>query len=248
MPIDFTYLVTQSITLVFLVLIQYGNGLLVEYRDVKVNYTRKINHFALFFLPILLNRSYAYDQQYGLFILAAVLAVLKFGFYTEPVRERVPFIKMMFRSFDRPEDRPHTLFWIATQTAAGHAVLISMGILFARNGYLNLILIPILIYGIGDGLAEPVGVRFGRHKYQAWALFSRQKYHRTLEGSLCVLVTGLVVIAAHFNYFPETGHFLAAMAVVPLLMTLAEAFSPHTWDSPFMFLTGYAALFVILRF
>ncbi len=244
MSLNSSYLLTQAVTLLLLIAVQYSNGLLVEHKNVKVNYTRKINHFALFFLPILLNRQYAYDRAYGLFILGAVLAVLKFAFYVKPIRERVHFISVMFRSFDRPEDRPHTLLWIATQTAAGHLILISFGIFFASQGLLHLILIPILIYGIGDGLAEPVGVKFGRHKYTAHAMFSQKKYHRTLEGSLCVLTTGLVVIAFHYPYFSAL-QFIAAMAVVPLVMTVAEAFSPHTWDSPFMFFSGYASLYII---
>lgn len=76
MSLDWSYLLTQAVTLLILIAIQYSNGLLVEHKNVKVNYTRKINRFALFFLPILLNRQYAYDQAYGLFILGAILAVL----------------------------------------------------------------------------------------------------------------------------------------------------------------------------
>ncbi len=242
--LDWSYLLTQAVTLLFLILIQYSNGLLVEHKNVKVNYTRKINHFALFFIPIILNRQYAYDEAYGLFILAAILAVAKFAFYVKPVRDRVSLIRVMFRSFDRPEDRPNTLLWITTQTAVGYMVLIPMGIFFANHGLLHLILIPILIYGIGDGLAEPVGVRFGRYKYNAYAFFTDKKYYRTIEGSLCVFVTGLIVIAAHFSYF-TVPQFVTAMAVIPLLMTIAEALSPHTWDSPLMFFSGYLALFFI---
>ena len=44
------------IGLLFLLLfcIEYINGLIVKYQHVKVNYTRKINHFAIFFTPMLL--------------------------------------------------------------------------------------------------------------------------------------------------------------------------------------------------
>ncbi len=245
MVLDLSFLLTQAVNLVFLCLIQYGNGLLVIHKNVKVNYTRKINHFTLFFIPVYLNRGYAYDEAYGLFILGAALATLKFIFYIEPIRERVSFINVMFHSFDRPEDRPHTLLWIATQTAVGHIVLISMGVFFAQRGLLHLILIPILIYGIGDGLAEPVGVRFGKHKYRVYALFSEKKYYRTLEGSACVFAVSLIIIATQFTHFTPL-QFIVALAVIPLLMTLTEAFSPHTWDSPFMFLFGYLALFAIV--
>jgi len=239
-----SFIFEQSLNLLALCLIQFGNGWLVTYKNVKVNYTRKINHFLLFFIPIFLNRGYAYDEEYWLYALGAALAVFKFVFYTRPFRERIPFIDMMFRSFDRPEDRPYTLLWITTQTAAGHLVLIPMGIFFASQGLISLVLIPILIYGIGDGLAEPVGVRFGRYKYRVRALFTKRTYYRTLEGSACVFITSLAVIAAWYGNF-SLPQFVTALAAIPLLMTLAEAFSPHTWDSPAMFLTGFVTLYLV---
>lgn len=36
-----------------------------------------------------------------------------------------------------------------------------------RHEKAALIYITVLVAGIGDGLAEPVGVRFGRHPYRA---------------------------------------------------------------------------------
>ncbi len=243
---DLQFILTQSVVVLTLVLVQYCNGLLVTYKEVKVNYTRKINHFLLFFVPILLNQGYAHDYEFGLYALGAFLAVAKFVFYTRPVRDRVTIIRMMFRSFDRPEDRPYTLLWIVTQTAAGYLVLIPMGMLFSYYQLYHLLMIPVLIYGIGDGLAEPVGVKFGRHKYQTYALFTRNKYTRSLEGSFVVFITSVAVIT--FYYFSAgftTAQFVIALLVVPILMTLAEAFSPHTWDSPIMFLVGYIVIFSI---
>jgi len=238
------YLLTQSVNILVLIGSQYFNGLLVIHKNVRVNYTRKINHFMLFFVPILLNRGYAHYETYGLFIIGAFLAVAKFIFYTGPVRNRVPFINVMFTSFDRPEDRPHTLLWLVTQTAAGYMVLIPMSILFAAHDLLEFVLIPILIYGIGDGLAEPVGVRFGRHRYRTPALFTGKEYYRTLEGSAAVFFTSLAIIAAYYNYFTPQ-QFLAAIIAVPVIMTLVEALSPHTWDAPTLFLAGYITLYSI---
>ena len=79
----------------------------------------------------------------------------------------------MFLSFDRPEDRPNTLLWLSTQITIGYLILIPTIIFFISIGYGDLILIPILVNGIGDGLAEPVGVRFGRLKYKTYALFQK---------------------------------------------------------------------------
>lgn len=242
---DLSFMLNQSSNVLVLILSQYLNGLLVIHKNVKVNYTRKINHFLLFFIPIFLNRGYAHIEAFDLYAIGAALAVAKFIFYIKPIRDRVPFINVMFHSFDRPEDRPHTLKWIVTQTAAGYGVLLPASIIFAHYDLLHLVLIPILIYGIGDGLAEPVGVRFGRHKYKSYALFTSKSYVRTLEGSAVVFITGLAVIGFFHSYFNPL-QFTAAMAVIPFLLTLVEAYSPHTWDSPTMFFFGYLSLFGIM--
>ncbi|MFO7952724.1 MAG: hypothetical protein R6U91_07980 [Bacillota bacterium] len=61
-----------------------------------------------------------------------------------------------------------------------------------------------------------------------------QKYGRTIEGSACVFLISIAVLV-----------YFHALFILPLVMTLAEAFSPHTWDTPFLFLLGYLTLFVI---
>lgn len=234
--------INQCLNITILCLIQYSTGWLAKNKGVKVNYTRKINHFTLFLVPILLGHGYVYEESFGLFVLGALLAIFKFIFYIKPVRARINFIAMMFHSFDRPEDRPYTLLWLTTQTAAGYLIILPMCILFRHYNLLHLVLIPIIIYGIGDGLAEPVGITFGRYKYYVQALFTQKKYFRTLEGSACVFITSLLVILAYYSHFTPF-QLLVALGTIPLLMTLAEALSPHTWDSPFMFLVGYLSLF-----
>jgi phytol kinase len=234
----------QIIKFFLLWAIQYGNGLLVHHKGIKVNYTRKINHFFLFFLPMYLDKVIAFEQSFGLFTLGCALGVSSLFIYIEPVRKRIRIVERMFQSFDRPEDRPNTMLWLSTQIVVGFLVVIPAVIFFVKSGYLNLILIPILIAGIGDGLAEPVGVRFGRLKYRTYALFSKKKYVRTIEGSCCVLITSIIVILFFKQAFTPQ-EFIAALISIPVIMTLAEAFSPHTWDQPFLFLMGYASLYFI---
>lgn len=227
-----------------LVSVQYSCGLLVKYKGVKVNYTRKINHFVIFFVPVYIDRVFAYEETFGLFFLGAFLAVLLLAIYMEPVRNRIPVVQTMFLSFDRPEDRPHTLVWLITQIGAGFLILLPMIVLFYYYDLMEWIFIPILINGIGDGLAEPVGVRFGKRYYQTNALFTRKKYVRTIEGSACVLLTSIAVLAFSHDLFTPVQLSLGLL-ILPPVMTLAEAFSPHTWDTPFLFLVGYLTLFLI---
>jgi phytol kinase len=111
---------------------------------------------------------------------------------------------------------------------------------------MELIFIIILINGFGDGLAEPIGIRFGKHKYETRALFTKRKYTRSLEGSACVFIAGLLAVILFSSSF-STGQFILALLAIPILMTLAEAFSPHSWDNAFLFLVGEILLFVILE-
>ena len=228
--------------------VMLSTGAMVRYFAFKVNYTRKINHFAIFFLPVFIDQQFN-SETFTDFIYLAISAIITtvslLGFY-EPIRSVIPPLQLMYEGFDRPEDRPHTLVWLWTQFAAGFAVMLPMIWLFGQWGLESLVVIPILINAIGDGLAEPIGVRFGKNEYTTKALFTNKEYVRTLEGSACVLITGFIVVAMHFDYF-STTQFILSMLIVPLAMTLTEAYSPHTWDTPFLMFTGYVSLMLIMQ-
>jgi phytol kinase len=104
----------------------------------------------------------------------------------------------------------------------------------------------VLVAGIGDGLAEPVGIRFGKRKYQVRALFTDRRYTRSLEGSSCVFVSAVLAILILKSHLTDT-QLLLALGIVPVTMTLAEALSPHTWDGPFLYLVGGVSLIAVLE-
>ena len=107
-------------------------------------------------------------------------------------------------------------------------------------------MIIILINAIGDGLAEPVGITWGKNKYEVKALFTSNRYTRSIQGSACVFITGVIVIVLFHNYFSPT-QFIISLFAIPTVATVAEAKSPHTWDSPFIFLfTGITLLLIYL--
>ena len=237
-------LLSGIIKLTILLLVQYASGSLVFYKGVKVNYTRKINHFALFFIPMFIDNIIPVQPSIELLIIGSFVAVAGLIIYIKPIRTNSRLIQRMFLSFDRPEDRPNTLLWLSTQITVGYLILVPIIIYFFTIGYRDLIFIPILVNGIGDGLAEPVGVRFGRLKYKTYALFSKIKYERTIEGSACVFFTSIIVIIFFQSGF-TSSEFICALIVFPIVMTLAEAFAPHTWDTPFLFLFGYLTLYIV---
>ncbi len=152
----------------------------------------------------------------------------------------------MFAAFDRPEDRPHTLKWLFTQYLATYLVALPLWLLFKKQGHTEAIPIIILINAVGDGLAEPVGVTWGKHKYKVKALFTKTTFTRSLEGSFCVYAVSVLALFVYRDGF-TTDQFIAAVIGVPIVATLAEAKSPHTWDSPFIFgATGLALAGVYL--
>ncbi|SFP71116.1 phytol kinase [Nitrosomonas cryotolerans] len=165
-------------------------------------------------------------------------------FFIEPIRNRVKLLMVMFRSFDRPEDRPLTLTWLYTQFIATYLVLIPLLAYFESHNILPLIMIIIIANGVGDGLAEPIGVRYGKRKYTTYALFTKKKYTRSYIGSACVFVTTFIAILVFQQYF-NSVQLITALFTIPILITLAEAFSPHTWDSPLIYGTGGVSMMVI---
>ncbi|MCG3224980.1 MAG: hypothetical protein H7647_10970, partial [Candidatus Heimdallarchaeota archaeon] len=154
-------------------------------------------------------------------------------------------LDVAFKSIDRPEDRPHTLLWITTQSAASFLVMIPFTTYLMMIDRMELVFIVMLINGFGDGLAEPIGIRFGKHKYKTYALFTKKKYERSLEGSACVFIVSIIVILVHFASF-NSIQFIVAVITMPILMTLAEAFAPHSWDNPFLAGVGEVLIVLIL--
>ena len=101
---------------------------------------------------------------------------------------------------------------------------------------------------IGDGLAEPIGVMFGRIKYKTYALFTNKRFFRTVEGSLTVFISTIGVLVWFGDLFTEK-QFICAIAALPLTLMFTEAISPHTWDGPFLSgVSGILVCFILMYF
>ena len=98
---------------------------------------------------------------------------------------------------------------------------------------------------IGDGLAEPIGVRFGKLRYKTYALFTKKRFFRTVEGSLTVFFSTIGVLFWFGDLFTEK-EFIYAIGLLPLSLMITEAVSPHTWDGPFLSgISGILVCFVL---
>jgi len=124
--------------------------------------------------------------------------------------------------------------------------LIGVAYLYQISGLpLDLLALPLIITAFGDGLAEPIGIRFGKRKYKTRDLFGDRIYTRSYEGSSMVFLSSIVALIAFNNLFLRK-ELICLFAVLPLLMTTTEAHSPHTWDNPFLYLVGGLAIYFIV--
>ena len=169
------------------------------------------------------------------------------------MRERIPLCSYIFLSQDRREDRPDTLIFQVTEDLLRFVIYIPFKLFIANKlDAPEIIFIPIAVNNIGDGLAEPIGVAFGRHKYSTTALYHRgkffaSKFTRSYEGSSCVFFTTAIVVAIFYNTF-SSNQFWVTISLLPLLMTVAEAKAPHTNDGPFLALIGCGFLTLVLLY
>lgn len=216
-------------------------GYLRVYWAVNISYTRKVTHFFSFFLPFGLSALLPFQKTATTYILTFFTAFVAFIPLMEGIRN-IPclwLLRLAYASFDRREDRPLTLLWAVTQALMVYAVMLPCIILLEKMANPSYILIPLVVTGFGDGLAEPVGKAFGRHKYRATAMCASRQYTRSIEGSLMIVATGIIVVSFLFAIGHMTlSQFVIAFVVVPIPMAIAEAKSPHSWDNPFLLLVG----------
>ena len=188
----------------------------------KTNYSRKLFHVLVFtaafvtglLTPDQVHRVAAYGAGCGVFILVI------------SAWPGHPWLGPMYEALAREQDEPHRTYHLLAPFAATAIGGLATGVLFAgfyQAGY--------LVAGLGDAAGEPVGVRFGRHRYRVPTL-SGVKCFRSLEGSAAVLVVSFAAAALALHGLDYgTAEVLAGALGAALCAALVEAFSPHGWDN-----------------
>lgn len=188
---------------------------------------RKINHIYAFvglafcfgWLPSSVARASAFAVGVVLVTLA-IFSCLR--------AERWPW-RVFVAANSRVEDQPHAclLYWSSWA--------LSFAALLAVDAWLNDIRVVRLvgmIVGLGDGLAEPVGKRWGRHRYAALGWPKGQFSRKSLEGSLAVFLGA--VAGVYICEGPELQQWLtfaAAATLVGVAAAVVEALSPRGLDN-----------------
>ncbi|MCJ7680722.1 MAG: hypothetical protein MUP70_08355 [Candidatus Aminicenantes bacterium] len=186
--------------------------------DIPVGYSRKIFHFIIFTLAGLtglaggFTATQVFGTSLGLVVFVAVLRGEK---------------SFLFRAVARPSDAPHQKYYILVpflMTALGG---LAGNILFGRAAVIGYI-----TTGWGDAMGEPVGTRWGRHKYPVPTLTGIRAY-RSLEGSLGVFLASLIgtvtVLALGFRL--AVPDLLLTALLTAAVTTVVEAVTFHSLDN-----------------
>ncbi len=185
----------------------------------KTGYTRKLFHFLIFGTVVAVNRA------------CGLAGVCVFGAATSLV---IAYAlargdgHFMYEALAREKDAPHRTRFIVEPYLATLAGGLAANLFFPQT-----VVFGYLVAGLGDAVAEPVGTRFGRHRYRVPAL-GGVAAERSLEGSAAVLVVSALALLAclglspHFALTPQTAGVAALLA---LAAAVAEAVSPHGWDN-----------------
>lgn len=186
-------------------------------KQVRTAYTRKVFHLLIFAIAGILQIFIGLPAVviFGTVVSGAVLfAVFKgsgFAFY-----------EAMARPSDTPKRSLFILIPLVT-TALGGVTSNLLFPEFASIGY--------FVGGFGDAVGEPVGSRWGNHRYKVPSL-AGVKAERSMEGSLAVFIISFIAasVALVLLGFSIPASFKAGI-ICAFAGTLVEAVSNHGIDN-----------------
>lgn len=203
------------LAMLWMFLALYIAGRLKQDRQWPTGYTRKLVHVIVFSSAALVQWWLGLP---GVFVLGGVITLVTL--YVILLGDGHLFYEAIAREKDAPHRSLHLLLPYAATLAGGMLCNMHFPAYIVATGY--------LVTGLGDAAGEPVGTRWGRHRYRV--LSWRKVYaYRTVEGSIGVLVATLLALFIGYSMWPDpvwsTETFLK-LFLVAVGCTIIEAVSP----------------------
>ena len=232
LPTPRLLLIVAPLTAAYVLLVAWLAGHLRVHRKVRTAYTRKIFHF---FVITAAGVAHLIWRLPGVTVFGTVSTLI----VLHAVWRGSGY--PLYEALARPSDEPHrTLFIIVPliTTALGGIVT---NIFFASYAFVGY-----LVCGWGDAVGEPVGSRWGKHKYRVPS-FAGVKATRSIEGSAAVMLSGSL---AAFIGLEAAGIQLPTALGVGLACgaagALVEAVSTHGLDNFTTQVAGAAVAWLLL--
>ena len=180
--------------------------------SLSTNFTRKVIHVGvgnwIFLWP------FAFDHWYAIIVPPVLFIVLNY----------VSYRRELFKAMERKEKAGGlgTVYYAISLAIVAPIAMILGATWIAASA--------IMLMAWADGLADPVGRRFGKHKYHVVGST------KSIEGSLGFFLVGVCAVAATLGFFntfsslPAVNILLFSL-VIAALGTLIEAVSPAGTDN-----------------
>jgi phytol kinase len=232
-PQPFEIAIIMPLTIISIFSFLYLAGILKTEYKFKTNYTRKLFHILVFTLAGILGLFFGYQ------------GVMFYGGLTGLIMIYVIYLgagNTLYEGIAREQDRPHRSFYIGVPFLST-----AVGGLFNSFIFGPIAIVGYLVAGWGDAVGEPVGVRFGKHKYNVPTL-QKVKCQRSIEGSLAVM--GISIAAVFIGLWVLGDHSIITMIIAAVtagvLTAVIEAVSPHGLDNFTTQVGAVGIVFVVL--
>lgn len=186
-------------------------------RGFRAGDTRKLFHFCVFNAAAILRWQ---SDAGALLVFGSAVAA---GVFV--VTWRGPgngLFEALARPSDAPRQRLHVIIPLMCTAMGGVLAQLIAG---------RLAIVAYLIGGWGDAVGEPIGIRWGRHRYHVTSL-GGVPATRSLEGSFAVFVASTLAASFGLLLTGQAGMGLIAVALIlGITTTIVEAVSPHGLDN-----------------
>jgi len=200
-------------TIVFVFIVIGFAELMRRQLSLSANFTRKVVHVGvgnwIFLWP------FAFDHWYAILIPPALFVVLNY----------VSYRRELFKAMERKEKAGGlgTVYYAISLTMIAPVAMV-LGKTWVAAA-------AIILMAWADGLADPIGRKYGAHKYRI------SGSTKSVEGSLGFFLVGFLAVAATLTFFGAfmslpTGFNIGIFSLaIAALGTLIEAVSPSGTDN-----------------
>ncbi len=187
-------------------------------KGIRTPYTRKTFHFVIFSLAGILQYHYglqAVSLLGGVVFIMVVVAVI--------VGKKWWFFRALARETDAPHEKKFIILPLLATATGG----IISNIFFPGTAYIGY-----FVGGWGDAIGEPVGTKWGKHKYTVPTLFG-VRATRSIEGSAAVMLLSTTIATICLMQITQFGfaNCLLYGAICGLAAAIVESISSHGLDN-----------------
>jgi phytol kinase len=185
---------------------------------VRTNYTRKLFHVTLFTLGAVFGAAYGTRVAVLLGVFVVIYGIVAIARGADNI---------FYEGLAREQDAPHRTFYMIVPFIAA-----ALGALVNNIAFPRCALIGYLVVGWGDAFGEPVGARFGKHRYPVPS-FLGVRCTRSAEGTLAVFGATAIAcfLAVWLLRLGSVAQGLWAALLIGATTTIVEALSPHGIDN-----------------